>query len=872
MIEIITKAVPGNDTIGDVRLLENMIREVNDDLAPVDTAFEKMIIVDAKGNAHEKRPLFFPNSPYKFFVVNSREKITFNGLFKKIEINEGCLLLNIRYSLTCNLNAADIFVLKIYNLPKSTETINQFIEEGLNDFKQIENLANDFYEIKSQLVSYVSYWLLRYGLLVDQLDFYLQGDDDLAHSINLSNPDFKIITSDIQNTIRIGYSAEIKTNNKIKALLHKANPEVLKDEITKIIAYYISAELTLEELLLGYENAIKHSLTLKINESLKENGKEVTYFALSLHPEGNNSLILLESQNNFYIKIEDHPGLLKLKYTCELGIDLQRQAIASMVAIDPEALEIIITNQVKKTILEKVTIIQFYNELNHGMADMIKEDIDPLLMKWGRKLSYIQFESDLEKNRVDDLEITTAVNCITKDGYPITIEHTLLLQRNSTEPKISELSKISDLHQWGNDKLHSISKNFIIQKNYNELLFDFHGNKERKYDAEIKNLMEAEAAKIGYKVNQLVIIPEFMGQILHNARFGFEIEGDDFVSSDSRVPLAVFLRIEGKITDYDKIMNTLAPREVLSDKMQKSVKDSVRTFFHTIAPDRFYMRFHSYDMAENEMQSVESELKEKIRNTLDVDFGIKEVSLYIKQKETKLSKRLSQLQRGTFEVEFQDKTGNIKYKAMVEIQHVAPELWHKFNARDYKPRDEDKEDAERKDISKWLKDYIESKLNDVTEDINIIHSENNYKKSFIDKIKPIIDEAKDEIKTFFGLVIDINQPVKLPTEVESLYRKVLENKLQNIELNSRANTERLYIIQKEKNTRLAELYSKRRELDKLGIAQSAPQRVPINTEIEKLEAELNAPLEFGFMNEIQKFIQLSGGNLSSEENNETKQI
>ena len=339
-----------------------------------------------------------------------------------------------------------------------------------------------------------------------------------------------------------------------------------------------------------------------------------------------------------------------------------------------------------------------------------------------------------------------AIPCSIRDNWEVGVISTLAM--NLIDARRFTWSNVEDLQAWAIQKLEQVVRNHLIEAQYVDLLLGF-----PSFERSIKHSMESEANNIGYEIKQLLSIPKLEEfKLLEGFEFntvtdsqGKAIEPSEYNTKDPRIKIKLNVEVNGKIAslEYSNIQRYLKPGVKILDEMQKTVISTVRTFIHTIDPERFYMHYSS---AYDSNKSFEEELTELIEKKLVEQFNVasESLSISILPENTDLSTRFQKLQERPFEVTFSTFSEYVKYTVRLRVIQVHKNGWFRFKANNYSNREE-----ELNDITEILRDNIETYLNRVLD----IEFEGLNSTDFEKHIREIVESASKSVIEDFGLVV-----------------------------------------------------------------------------------------------------------------------
>ncbi len=531
----------------------------------------------------------------------------------------------------------------------------------------------------------------------------------------------------------------------------------------------------------------------------------------------------IEVEDGFFeVFVKNYDRGMQLKYKAQLDI-LPNAKIKAILRFDKQGeLKKIIRSQIKKEMLETIALDDFI-----GSFDLVKEKVtsslNKVLEKEGRYISHLLIESenlvtDSEREFILDEYI---VGCKLKDSS-INITHNLILTLDDLGKYKS--STIKDLDKWVKGKLNSITKNVLFGKTYLDLILS-HGEGTSKFDGDgIKDQMELEAGKIGFKVQQLISIPKVKPLELMDG-FSFDVgEKAELSTINTRIKIKLIVSVSGRIMDLRKIEKYINPNIDITAKMKEKVLQSVKQVIDKIEPERYYIRFKYADQTLGDSRSVEAELIDVISKGLKKEFHASELVIPPKPLDTDITVRFAELKSQfckfsfkTFPFREGGQGETVKFNVMYQIENVHPNGWHQFQSKKFNSIEE-----EIDQISTLLKEHLRNTL-------STIKSEEIIYKTHIDvnKLTQIANlQLTPIISKTFGLIIKIIFMGRESTQLEDRFH---ERRQKVIDIHDEK-------IKIEKKTSIALANLKVTELDSLIERYQQLQAIPEYANSDELES------------------------------------
>lgn len=354
-------------------------------------------------------------------------------------------------------------------------------------------------------------------------------------------------------------------------------------------------------------------------------------------------------------------------------------------------------------------------------------------------------------------------------------------------------SKITDPKEWMKERIERITQGVLIDKSVLELLQGFPSR-------EIMQRLEAETYEIGFRIRQIISIPQIEALELQKG-FLFDTEPDHdsndensyqtkYITKDIRVPVRMNITVKGRIEKFEGyIERYLKPNVNLIEKMKEEVIDTARFFVRTVSPDRFYLHFSS---AYEGQPSFEDELVRKISDMLQSHFNVIAPVILISRLNTDLIHRFWQISGREGEFICRSISEKINYRYSFRVIGVDPGGWFTFKSRIYDdPGTEDRPDLEEKQKQATARRKAESEI------LSIASSARKHIELFLNThtlpdVQPLRDtpvpqllldlfnEAKKLIVRSHGLQIEIVNLERLPTDDDGDYNDELKERVKPV--------------------------------------------------------------------------------------------
>jgi hypothetical protein len=506
-------------------------------------------------------------------------------------------------------------------------------------------------------------------------------------------------TGSFSLVIETQVSCDIENAEKIaEALCLETHPGVkLEQEITKYVGEFIRKHR--EEFLNNFPQAIT-----KLTSFIVENVQKKILLAIDVQISLDGSKLkpyIIETQH-FLILVKDCNEELDLKLRAELIVDPKNKIKAISNYEKRNGLNELVKESIKNYLHSNVSLQEFSYGLKTIVYEKIKNDLNSVLANYGFQVRVLSIGTN-SVPPVEFFEIESDIKYKLQDySEAITVKNRLQLK--PSDIAIYKLADSPSLESWSKKQLSVIIPQVLFQKHYTDILYDF-----EKIAEEIKEQLEVESEKIGYRVDHIISVAELREKELTREFILTEEEGT-FATKDARVKVKLNTIVRAKIERLELIKDYLSKKvdvAELKKYMNDSIRDTISEFLHDVEPERYYLRFDTKDEKnyQKEDKTVTEELKYRIQNKLSQEFHATVISVVIKYLDTEVSQRYEELyeEGSPFEIEIeslQDAGEIIKFRGHLQVTGVDKFNWATFQSRK----------ATLEDIKQYFLDSLKPKL------------------------------------------------------------------------------------------------------------------------------------------------------------------
>ena len=489
--------------------------------------------------------------------------------------------------------------------------------------------------------------------------------------------------------ISVAYRASCPPGNEQQVALALCGDDSPGDELDRKIERWV-AQITDErsaefiENYFGQVEGLQNSLK-KIARN--EVGLKID-FRLSLEKEKQLESVKI-GPTKITVYVSDSDEALELELQTELIVDNPVIATSSLASGWLISLVKITKEEIKKYLLENVTISQFYYELKDTIRNGLVKHLDNILHDKGRKVGYLYLNSQQVSSSPvpkELVEIQSTVDCrVQKYADLVSVENTLQMLPQDVRRYISAQSP--NLKAWVENKLERIIKPLLLDKKYVDILLDFDKESE-----EIRRAMQVEAESIGYAVQHIVSLPKLEHLVLKENLEIRDSKDREFSTNAASIKVKLSTTANIKFENFDKIEDYLVKIDEENQLVSKSVKEikdlvidtinsTTRELLRTVDSERFYMRY--YESATEE-KSVEQELVEAITKAIEERFGAKVLRIVPIPEQTDIIDYLQRLMGmvGSFQCEVPSLTGGdpVNFQGDFKILSIEQGSWYVFQS------------------------------------------------------------------------------------------------------------------------------------------------------------------------------------------------
>ena len=397
----------------------------------------------------------------------------------------------------------------------------------------------------------------------------------------------------------------------------------------------------------------------------------------------------------------------------ELEVDPQRipRALLNQNRSFNELLE----KAVRRYVSDHVTLDAFYGDFpTEQTRQELRSRLDALLRPFGRKAGRISLNPD-DASAPPKVFKGESVIEYRHHEYPDPIKinaSALMILKSPARYKAKNKPKLSE---WLDTNLREVIDETLFGISYVELLLCFPLLKKKLDDS-----MSSRANVIGYNIEQLMTI-------LHLEPFVWlkhvDVEIKDAAPTNGQLSEAMFetslsnfhvgleIILTARVKELRGIEHYLSAKQNVPQKMKEEIIRLVRKFMHGTNPERFYMRYSRGGDGDGSGElSFEEELRLKIHSLLETDFNAEVIDLVLKRTHTELTKRLSEVSKGSHDFTAEAELGNLPGTPMMVVRGSFKVMrvsgWHAFKECD----------ASVAAIRKRIEDSIRASLKVVRDD------------------------------------------------------------------------------------------------------------------------------------------------------------
>ncbi|MCL2924379.1 MAG: hypothetical protein MGF17_07070 [Trichodesmium sp. MAG_R04] len=510
--------------------------------------------------------------------------------------------------------------------------------------------------------------------------YYLISNNNDASNV-AEHKDLPVEITDFANNrkllISVAYRASCSSGRERQVARALCGDDSPSNELEKKIKRWI-AEITDEHATIYINNffsQVEGLQNLLKRKAKSEVGLNIN-FRLSLRQERQLEAVKI-GPTEITVYVKDSDDALDLELQTELIVDDPVKAVSSQGSGWLISLVKITKEEIKKYLLEKVSITQFYYELKDTVRNGLVEHLNYVVRDQGRRIGYLYLNSKTVSSSPipkELVEIDCIVRCkVQKYTKDVSVKNTLQMLPQDVRRYISAQSP--NLENWVQNKLERIVKPLLLDKKYADILCNF-----SKESDMIRQAMQAEAESIGYVVQHIVsITKQEHSKLLENLEINDQSE---FSTNATGVKVNLSTAVNLKFKNLEKIEDYLNQEvDDIKNLIKEAVNSSTRETIRTIDPERFYMRFYEPRAGE---KSVEQELKDVIAKVLEERFGVIVIRVVPIPEQTDIINYLQRLMGviGSFNCKVLSLTGGetVKFQGEFKILGIEQGSWYVFQS------------------------------------------------------------------------------------------------------------------------------------------------------------------------------------------------
>jgi hypothetical protein len=536
------------------------------------------------------------------------------------------------------------------------------------------------------------------GLRLHGLRFALEGQDDLrpfavgSAQAPISLP-VRVKGFDRELSISIYTELLVDDDQRAIALMHSPTTQQSSvvsrfyDEIKR----YTAQQVTAESLYNNLSTEVKPRLMAHLNQMLRAYGRRIEF--LLIEPQIQLSSVKIGSDRvrvSLPVVVQGCDEEISLSLYTELLVDETNILPALQHHLQPNyptLLQKVVEAEIKRYLWERVSIVDFCQELKGNVRTRLMDALDSVLRPYGRKIGHLFLDSNVDTLLPKELLETQCLIQCSVNGYsePIQIENKvqLLLQDRTrfwqtfSSASASGQSRQARLQTWVTTELEKITKPLLLNSEYIDVLTQF-----SEIEKTIKARMVESARTAGFTVEQIVSVPNLKHNWLKRS-FSLEEKEGNYTTNNANVEVKLNTNVTVSIEDFQKIKAYLNPHDNIQEIVLEAIQDAIRECLHDIDPERYYMRFDR--QGDGESLSVEQELKDRITVTLKERFGAEVKRVFPKRLSTWIEQPFNDLlgkRDCSLEFEILPLGGGeaVKFTGLFRVIGVQKASWYQFQS------------------------------------------------------------------------------------------------------------------------------------------------------------------------------------------------
>lgn len=500
-------------------------------------------------------------------------------------------------------------------------------------------------------------------------------------------------------TLRVWLKLAVDQSRLINAVLRSLPVEEMRifSAIKAEIVTFFREQISIKEFCYELKGNVRDRLLVRLNQFLEPYGRTAEDFFLdsdTYFPNGR-TIEIGTKQNpaKLQVHLKDCDDELELLLHTALTLDEDNLSRGAAYALPSKEsfLRATVEKLIKEFLNSETRLQDFSSSLKGKVRDELFAYLNEILpRRYGYRVQFLNLAGNLEFLPRDIIEIEYTFQCKVGSFDAVPIENTVqMLPVNLAKYKqmlpytgLSKNAQNSPLEDWVKDKLETIIKPLLLEKQYADLLSE---EKLKKISDDIKEKMEQEASSIGFSIKHVVSVPDLPHRELKKEFSLLQERG--YLTNDTSVEIKLNTRVVARFDTFDGAIKDYLGQSVkeIKEKLQDAIAEAAGNCLAEADPARYYSkRFYQADGKQGDDQSIEKQLKDAIESAL-LKYGATVITVTVRPVDTPISLLFKELSGKVenFEFTINSLTGgeSVRFQGRFQVEGVADDCWNIFYNR-----------------------------------------------------------------------------------------------------------------------------------------------------------------------------------------------
>jgi hypothetical protein len=316
--------------------LDSIIRRLDPEALPALLGpDEKLVIFDARTcKALEKKPFLAFGRDLRYYLVCTRRlPLECRGPVLKLKSKTTRLTCNVElsYEVRCERGNEEKLVASLHRGEHPGVMLDEFLANGIEDFvndpaNATRDVCLDLLEVRAEAGAYLAERALAELGVSLEVHLWPQLEDKLqAQSAKPGFFPIRLKDHDREIDLKFTTDIEIDPDNRMQAVLRYSQVTTLEEKLKQVIRQTLAQEVRLHQFCYELTGTVRSLLIEAINQSLKDEGRKITYLLLESPVLGSRPPQLEEVEHLVECVIRDCEEKIQVVHHLQLSLsDLGR--------------------------------------------------------------------------------------------------------------------------------------------------------------------------------------------------------------------------------------------------------------------------------------------------------------------------------------------------------------------------------------------------------------------------------------------------------------------------------------------------------------------------------------------------------------------